>query len=618
MLTKFVIKGFKRFEQETTVHFDGVTVLVGANNSGKSTVLQALTLYQYCIETTRTETNRGVLQLAKRTVSPDEFGVLPVAEPADLWPDGRVIVGGKPRPIRLTGTYDNGAEIGLTLKISYNRFSIAPSPQGAFQDAIKDRAIRLIPLLSGFAPREEFLTPPARQDRVRLQRQGEMVRNLLWELRENAPQQWEKLVSVMASVFPESHIDVRFDIELDRFLTATYRDGVLKRPRDITTAGSGYHQMLQIFASVLQPGAGMVLLDEPDAHLHARLQGRLLQILADLASEGQRQFVLATHSPQILSASPEGAVRVCMEGRVVPLSMEPEQLDLLDALGAMDRMELIPLLANRAVVFVEDKRDRKLLEHFARRLWGDDKQQEVWRTLTFLYTHGSPLTSDVLGYARQVRDLMESTVQSGQPVRVLVIGDRDHRTDRSRNATLRDRRQKARSLGQAVEMSFRIWPANEIENYLLDHEALRICLDRQADEKEIRRLWRKHRSAFEREFTQVIDDQRERACNAVAEQLQVESRYSITLQTAVARADKFLEDAWAQAEYWCDAKAVLSSLRQWLQARKLPLKLDERRIIEAMDPIPSDVRTTLNALARLASIPAKRRPRPTGKPAKRG
>lgn len=609
MLSRFVIKGFKRFGRETAVDLDGVTVLVGANNSGKSTVLQALSLFQYCIETARTEASGGGIKLVKRTVAPDDFGVLPVAEPADLWPHGRVTAGGKPSPIALTGLYDNGAQVGFTLKISFNRFSIVPSTKGPFEDAIRDKAIRLIPLFSGFAPREEFLTPPARQDRVRLQRQGEMIRNLLWELRENAAPQWEKLVGLMASVFPDSRIDVRFNIDVDRFLTATYGDEALPRPRDVTAAGSGYHQMLQIFASVLQPGAGTVLLDEPDAHLHARLQGRLLRILGELSVQDGHQFVLATHSPQILSASPQGAVRVCMGSRIVRLQTQPEQLALLDELGAMDRMELIPLLTNRAVVFVENKSDRKLLEHFARRLWGDAKQRDVWRNLTFLYARGSPMTVDVLGYARQVRDLMENTAPSGRPVRVLVIGDRDYRTDRSRNATLRGHRERAKSLGPATDISFRMWAANEIENYVLDRNAICACLDGQARAAEARRLWRGKRTAFEQELDRLIEAQRDPARQAIAEQMQVESRYRLALGTALGRADEFLNDAWSVPESWCDAKAVLSGLRRWLQESELPLRLDEAGIVNAMEAVPDDVRRTLNALARTASQPANRRRR---------
>ena len=59
MIRRLTIEGFKRFKRETAVDFDDVTVLVGANNSGKSTLLLALTLFQYCIETTRRTNGNG-------------------------------------------------------------------------------------------------------------------------------------------------------------------------------------------------------------------------------------------------------------------------------------------------------------------------------------------------------------------------------------------------------------------------------------------------------------------------------------------------------------------------------------------------------------------------------
>ena len=46
IIRRFTIHGFKRFERKTVVDLDDVTVLVGANNNGKSTVLLALTLFQ--------------------------------------------------------------------------------------------------------------------------------------------------------------------------------------------------------------------------------------------------------------------------------------------------------------------------------------------------------------------------------------------------------------------------------------------------------------------------------------------------------------------------------------------------------------------------------------------
>lgn len=603
MIRRFTIEGFKRFEQKTVIDLDDVTVLVGANNSGKSTILHALTLFQYCVETTRRANGNGPepkqLALARRSVSPDEFGVLPVADPGDLWPNGRVRTKGNPNPLTLRAEFGNGATIGFQLQMLYNRFSIVPSVAGRWREAIDGREVRLIPIFSGFLPREEYLTLPARRDRLRLQRHGEMVRNLLWDLRERAGARWNTLQDILKELFPESAVSVEFDLEVDRFLNATYRDHVLTRERDVMTAGSGFHQALQILASVLAPGAGTVLLDEPDAHLHSRLQDQLMRILARLASEEKAQFVLATHSPQLLNAAPEGTVRVCMDGRIAPLLVQPEQFRLLEDLGAFDRMEIVPLLSSRAVVFVENKRDLHLLVDFARKLWGEKKQRDVWRALTFLYTYQSPVDARVLDLGRQIRDLLNSPgLTSGRPIRMIAIGDRDYRTDASRRDVLRTHAGNAKSDAYRLDFKLLIWDANEIENYLLDRDAMLSVLDRQADEQPMKTAWKQGRSAFVAELDRLLATQHERVRQSVATRIQQEDR-RLALTTALDKADQFLATRWKQPERWCDAKALLGGLRAWLQSRGLTLRLAERDIIQDMSAVPDDVRKALRALQAL-------------------
>ena len=617
MIRRFTVHGFKRFERETVVDLDDVTVLIGANNSGKSTVLLALTLFQYCVETTRRTNGNGPepgrVALVRRSVSPDEFGILPVADPADLWPHGRVRTTSRSNPLSLRAEFDNGASIGFQIRMDFNRFNVVPSATGRWREAIDEREIRLIPIFSGFLPREEHLNLPARRDRLRLQRHGEMVRNLLWDLREHAGPRWDLLRELLKELFPESAIQVRFDLAVDRFLNATYRDRALTRERDLITAGSGFHQALQILASVLAPGAGTVLLDEPDAHLHARLQDQLLRILARLAREEPMQFIVATHSPQLLDAAPEGSVRVCLDGRVAPLLVEPEQLRLLEELGAAERMEIVPLLANRAVVFVESKRDRNLLRDFARNHWGEKKQQEVWRALTFLYTYQSPVDAGVLDLGRQVRDLLNSAgVATGRPVRMLAIGDRDNRTDASRRAVLRTHAARAKTDAYRLDLKLLLWEANEIENHLLDRTAMLNALDRQARERGAAKEWKRQRSAFAAELDRLLDGQREHVRQSVATRIQQEDR-RLALSTALDRADEFLTARWKQPERWCDAKAVFGGLRAWLQSRGLALRLTERDIIRDMSAVPDDIIKALRALHALSRAAAGRPTRAGGR-----
>jgi len=613
MLTQFTITGFKRFRDSMTVNFEDVTVLVGANNSGKSTILQALTLFQYCVEMTRKFNGNGRrtedLALASRTIGFDQFGVLPVAQPGDLWPDGQMSRKGQPRLISLRATFGNNAHVEFRLQISFNRLSIKPSTKGEWREAIGRGDIRLIPIFAGFLPQEEYLTPPARQDRLRLQRHGEMVRNQLWSLQQEQPKRWEQLRSLLAELFPESRIDVDFNLDVDRFLKATYRDEALRRKRDVITAGSGFHQALQILASVLTPGAALFLLDEPDAHLHARLQGQLMGILQRLATEEGEQFVLATHSPQILNAAPSGSVRVCMHGRAVPLSVRPEQLQLLGDLGAMDQMELVPLLVNRAVVFVENKSDRKLLEAFARKHWGARNQQTLWRDLTFLYTYQGPTEARVLDLARQVRDIASSPdLQDSTPMKMVAIGDRDYRTDKARRSAMRDRTARAKTDNYKLDFRLLLWKENEIENYLLDRDAILRLLDSRAAESRRKSVWNKLRKAFAVEWDRLLEEQRETIWERVADRLQHEDR-RLGLTTALERAREQVQLDGASLARWCDAKKVLSGLRTWLQAEGFASNLAPEEVIEHMTSVPAEIQATLRAMKKLRP-PRRRQRRP--------
>src|SRR5258708_35809863 len=93
-MTRFTIERFRQFDKSVTIDLDPITVLIGANNSGKTAVLQALALFQYCVEKCLTRNGKsgasGRWSLRKtENVRPDEFGPLPVATPTHILPQGR-------------------------------------------------------------------------------------------------------------------------------------------------------------------------------------------------------------------------------------------------------------------------------------------------------------------------------------------------------------------------------------------------------------------------------------------------------------------------------------------------------------------------------------------------
>ncbi len=61
--------------------------------------------------------------------------------------------------------------------------------------------------------------------------------------------------------------------------------------------GTGYLQLIQIFAYILLFSPGILLIDEPDTDLHPNVQERLPRVMARIASERNCRILLTTHSP---------------------------------------------------------------------------------------------------------------------------------------------------------------------------------------------------------------------------------------------------------------------------------------------------------------------------------
>jgi len=81
MITKLTLRNFKSIKEQT-YEFALFDLLVGRNNSGKSTILQALAIWQFCIEEFRRAKRGG--KTGKQVVLPN-FTALPVPEFNLLW-----------------------------------------------------------------------------------------------------------------------------------------------------------------------------------------------------------------------------------------------------------------------------------------------------------------------------------------------------------------------------------------------------------------------------------------------------------------------------------------------------------------------------------------------------
>ena len=602
MIQELTIQNFKQFASPVTVKFDPLTILIGLNNSGKSSVLQALMLFQDCLELTRVRKNGKGVVLEGITKQPDEFHPLRVVTEKHIWPNGQTKL-----PIKIGAVFTNGARISFEVRWSFNRFGIKPHCEGDVAEFITGDALRIraIPIHRGLALREQFMLPTAVNDLLREEQHGAVLRNLLWQLRKEENGRWDELQRIVRRLYPGTSLEVAFDEEVDRFIHSTYEDGSLTKGMDVIMAGTGFQQIVQIFATLLAQRGSVVLVDEPDAHLHANVQMQFLDECRKLAEQGGVQVVLATHSPHLIGGAPSGSLRAMIGGRAVDFAHRPEHMELLTQLGAFDRMEVVPLLTNKAVVFVEDVADKKFLRLFAGRLWGEEKADRVFSKVSFLYSYQEPLSADVKRLARQVKDLLNTddmkSVGGQSGARFLVIGDRDYRETGRLEAARKELLAKATGENFKLTLDCAVWKRNEIENYFLESEALCLAAE-SAQDSDKKKL--KARAVVEKELPGLLSKQKDEVRNRIGQRLmQDDYQLRAQFQKTAGAADKILEAEWGDGLALCDAKAILSSLRGALQEAGVPAKLDHATLVKHLLQVPADVVGVLQKI-RLLVTPA--------------
>jgi putative ATP-dependent endonuclease of OLD family len=135
--------------------------------------------------------------------------------------------------------------------------------------------------------------------------------------------------------------------------------------------GLGYNNVLFMAAELLLLGSGMelalLLIEEPEAHLHPQLQARVLEMLSTRAANDGIQIILSTHSPNIAASAPvENVILVC-KGKTFPLRKNETKLDESDYryLSRFLDVTKANLFFARGVLIVEGPAEELLLPALA-------------------------------------------------------------------------------------------------------------------------------------------------------------------------------------------------------------------------------------------------------------
>lgn len=316
MITGITLNRFKCFATPTTFPMSQITVLYGKNGRGKSSVIQSLLL----LSQTLNENGGSIdpLVISGKMVSLGSF--LDILNQRHQLTDDIVFEIAtdleKPLYLSFVGVPDKPTIAKLDdLKVGDDSYRSS-------QDTETDSGHKVGSDNHSFLPQSDIKTYSflrslsfisaerrgprnfeSRKDNLSFRDvdvKGEYLINALSNQSSSFIQRFSEELSLVlsgASVRVFANIDTPDRVEL--FLDSTNDNSMGFRP---TNVGFGYSYVLPIvFKTMTAPEGGLVIIENPEAHLYPGAQSRLMDFLVKYATKNRLQIILETHSDHIIN-----------------------------------------------------------------------------------------------------------------------------------------------------------------------------------------------------------------------------------------------------------------------------------------------------------------------------
>lgn len=356
MVQQIVIKRFKSIES-ATLDLDRINVLVGANNSGKSSVLQALQFTTSVAQTAKLYSQttkfdkKGVWATS---VYPDQLIYSPVKDPYVL-AKGGVLKEDENLGISVTFAEDNNQKVIATFRKGRNKNIAARfegETVGQHLASLENPFCMYVPGLAGIPFEEEIRTVGVVRRIAAKGDSNTVFRNVINLLSQDA-EKWGLFLADLKVIFPAIEFTISANPNVDGSIDVRFKLSPTDPMLPIDLAGTGVLQAIQIAAYVNYFKPSLLLLDEPDSHLHPNNQRALAALLVSLSDRTETTILISTHSRHLMSALHEDAKFFLVKDGTISSSPYDHYAGLLE-LGALDEYDHIKNGDLKYVILTED------------------------------------------------------------------------------------------------------------------------------------------------------------------------------------------------------------------------------------------------------------------------
>ncbi|MEK7813155.1 MAG: AAA family ATPase, partial [Candidatus Desantisbacteria bacterium] len=382
MITKLTIRNFKSIGEQS-YDFTNFGLLVGPNNCGKSTVLQAIAIWQFCINEFHRSNRTG--NSGVQVILPN-FTTLPLPEFNLLWKDRTerswpLTAEGKKKQqyilISIIVEWSDkdkesySFEVQLRYTSKQTIYAIPFEGWKRFRELDKKGlfpVIAYVPPFSGLETTEEWRDDGPIKKQIGKAQPGSVLRNLLLRVCSpksekvslSSPDDWNEIQRIVKQWFSVDLEPPEYKQGVDTQIICRYKQN--REEFDIISGGSGFHQALTLLAFLYGYKPTTILLDEPDAHLHVKLQQEILDYFKQKSVEENVQFLIATHAEEFVRG-------VDISQVISLLSCEPKRIqsttDILRAMAKVSITEVTQIKTNPFILYVEGESDERILRAWA-------------------------------------------------------------------------------------------------------------------------------------------------------------------------------------------------------------------------------------------------------------
>ena len=452
MLKQLRIQNFRCYK-DCVITFNGSSILVGRNNAGKSTMIEALKIISSVTRKFKT---------LRYTRSPEwlpdvsEVGVSPNVDNMNISDRGIFYMYGD-APAIIEAEFTNGSLIKAYVGEDLDIFAVIYDEDGyevrSGKDANNTRIpiIEVLPQITAVLDNEKVIKKQTVDSNRSTRLASRNFRNQLYYYGEAFPQ-FKTLVEQTWETLQVKPVESYF-IDGNRILQFYVRVGGFEA--EIGWMGHGLQMWIQTMWFISQcHNNSIVILDEPDVYMHADLQRRLVRLLTPRFA----QLIIATHSLEIIEEAPSDSI-IPVDSKkdaIRPIGDDDSLQKLVESIGSPLNIDLARLfISQRFLIWEGDETSRKILSAFQSILYPEELHPlitypkafvsgwEDWDKVKIITDIFSSNDTNIQCYA-----LFNSYISSNEEVAPLIEEAKiDH-------------------------VMLHVWEKSEIENYVINSEVI--------------------------------------------------------------------------------------------------------------------------------------------------